>query len=367
MLKRGLFLLSFVFAFSAVAISAQESGTATARIRVANYVIDAPELTVTLDGEVITEALLAFQAAAPHVEVEPGMHDIAFGNGSDTILASAHIEPEAASDYTVALIGQVADESVQIVIIPETELVASLRDLENPASYAILLHGISNAPSVDFNLDGETLREGLTFGQFDVFSITQAPHDILVTFSDDPDQVLFENSGETPPANDLLLLTVMVGSYPDALDVTGAVSRLPDRSVIDFLRDTSDGEGSQFDTLLAALESTGLGVALAEEGVFTLFAPTDAAFDALPAATRDSLFADADALREVLLGHVVDEVFVLRDVTEDVTVTSRQGTDITLRPSGEVIFVNDSAAMLFGGFPVVTNGNVIGIDQVLLP
>ena len=337
-----------------------------ARLRVANYTIDAPGVTVRLDEQVITTEPLPFTAAAPHIDITAGVSTVTFGDG-DTVIASISETFESGREYTAALIGQIADGSAQIVIIPETDMVGAVRDLDNPASYAILLHGISDGPAVDFSLDGQVLRTGITFGDYDIFPISQEPHDILVTFTDDPTAVLFENTGETPPADDLLLLTVMAGAYPDALDVTGAVSRLPDRSVVDFLRTARDAQGSGFDTLLDALDASGLSETLGTEGSFTLFAPTDAAFAALPAETRELLFAYPEALRAVLLGHMVDEVFVLRDMTDDVTVTTRAGTAVTLRSDGDSIRVNDDVALLFGGFPVVTNGNVIGIDRLLIP
>jgi uncharacterized surface protein with fasciclin (FAS1) repeats len=356
-----------VLLFIAMIAHAQEQPLAeVARLRVAHYAVDAPALTVEADGTEITEDPLVFTSTAAHVEVGSGTINLVFME-DDTEIASAEIEVEAFQDYTAALIGQMADESVQVVLIPETQLVAEIRDLETPASYAILLHGISDGPTVDFTMDGETLRSGLTFGEFDVFSVTPGPHDILVTFTEDPDNILFQNSGETPPATDLLLLTVMAGSYPDTLDVTGAVSRLPDRSVIDFLQNPDPAGDNSFETLLEAIEIAGLTETLSTEGAFTLFAPTDAAFAAVPDTVREQLFADPDALRVLLENHIVDDVFVLRDLAAPLTLTSRQDTTITLTPVDGDIHVNEQAALLFGGFPVVTNGNVIGISEVLLP
>jgi uncharacterized surface protein with fasciclin (FAS1) repeats len=351
----------------ALCVSPLEATSApVARLRVANYVIDAPSLSATVGTETITADPLPFGKASPHNDVAAGTIDVAFRDG-EKVIATAKVVVEAQYDYTAALIGQIADGSVRVVIIPESGIVAAVRDAKVPASYAILLHGISNGPAVDFSLDGKILREGLKFGEYDVFSISKEPHDILVTFSGDSTAVLFQNEGETPPANDLLLLTVMAGRYPDTLDVTGAVSRLPDRSVIDFLRTATDSAGSGFTTLLEALEVTGLAETLQVEGAFTLFAPTDAAFAALPEETRALLFAYPDALRAVLLGHIVDEVFVLRDLADQKIVRSRQGTEIRIQADGEAFQINEQVALLFGGFPVVTNGNVIGIDRLLVP
>jgi uncharacterized surface protein with fasciclin (FAS1) repeats len=67
-------------------------------------------------------------------------------------------------------------------------------------------------------------------------------------------------------------------------------------------------DAGQFTTLIAALDAAGLTDELRAEGPFTVFAPNDAAFDALPAGTRDALLADPTGdLTQLLLVHVVGE------------------------------------------------------------
>ena len=57
-----------------------------------------------------------------------------------------------------------------------------------------------------------------------------------------------------------------------------------------------------FETLAAAVTAANLAETLSGEGPFTVFAPTDAAFDALPEGALDALLADNTALSNVLLG-----------------------------------------------------------------
>merc|ERR1712168_938654 len=61
----------------------------------------------------------------------------------------------------------------------------------------------------------------------------------------------------------------------------------------------------KFSTLLAAVKAAGLVDTLAGEGPFTVFAPTNTAFEKIPADTLNGLLADKDALTAVLLRHVV--------------------------------------------------------------
>ncbi len=64
-------------------------------------------------------------------------------------------------------------------------------------------------------------------------------------------------------------------------------------------------EAGTFQTLLTAVDAAGLGETLADGGPFTVFAPTDDAFAALPQETVTGLLADPPALARVLTYHVV--------------------------------------------------------------
>jgi uncharacterized surface protein with fasciclin (FAS1) repeats len=129
--------------------------------------------------------------------------------------------------------------------------------------------------------------------------------------------------------------------------------------------DTATSAGS-FGTLLQAATAAGLVETLKGDGPYTVFAPTDEAFSALPAGTLDGLLADPEALKEILLYHVVAG-----------TVTSDQVVDLTEAPSvaGPAIgiAVVDGKVKLNDAATVVTpdvkasNGVIHVIDQVILP
>ena len=71
--------------------------------------------------------------------------------------------------------------------------------------------------------------------------------------------------------------------------------------------DTAKGAGT-FNTLVAAIEAAGLTGTLSggAPGAFTVFAPTDAAFEKLPAGTVDGLLKDPATLKDILLFHTVE-------------------------------------------------------------
>lgn len=360
-------LLACALLFTPAALDAQSPDASQARLRLANYVIDLPPVSGFVNEIPLAEAL-AFRTTGQHTQVPAGeqmvLIEVETPDGWQTLL-EVEVILEVNNDYTLALIGQIADDSLTALLINETEIVSALRDPAEPNSYAILVHGISNGPAVDFTMDNERMIEGLTFGNYEAVSVSLAPHDILVTFSDDPNRILFRNDGETPPANDLLLLTAMVGNYPDNVAVTGAVSRLPQHTILDFLRSYEDAQGNTFNILLAAIEAADLQEAFTQQDAITLIAPTDAAFMALNADELTNLFANPESLRTLLLAHIIDSVFAIRQLDEPLTFETRAGSSVIFSHDDSGLRVNDDAGVLFGTFPVVTNGNVIGIDHVL--
>ncbi|MEQ1518418.1 MAG: fasciclin domain-containing protein, partial [Usitatibacteraceae bacterium] len=77
--------------------------------------------------------------------------------------------------------------------------------------------------------------------------------------------------------------------------------------------DTASSAGS-FKTLVAAIEAAGLTETLRGKGPFTVFAPTDEAFNKLPPGTLDALLKDKDKLAKILTYHVVPGTLMARDV-----------------------------------------------------
>lgn len=126
-------------------------------------------------------------------------------------------------------------------------------------------------------------------------------------------------------------------------------------------------EDGRFTTLVGAVEAAGLVDALTSEGPFTVFAPTDEAFAALPEGALDALVADTDALSDVLLYHVVEGEVLAADVLEldgqKVETLLGQFVDITI--DGEVVMI-DNAQVVITDIPA-SNGVIHVIDAVLLP
>ena len=120
-----------------------------------------------------------------------------------------------------------------------------------------------------------------------------------------------------------------------------------------------------FNTLVAAVEAAGLAETLSGEGPFTVFAPTDEAFAALPEGTVDALLLpeNQDALVEVLTYHVVPGQVLAEDV-EAGEVETVQGEAITITVDDGVM-VNEASVIATD--VLASNGVIHVIDAVILP
>lgn len=120
----------------------------------------------------------------------------------------------------------------------------------------------------------------------------------------------------------------------------------------------------RFETLVAALKLTKLDAVLEGDGPFTVFAPTDDAFDALPEALLHELLDNPEALADILLYHVVPGELLAEDVVAADELTTALGPTITVQ--GEALTLNESVNLLVTDV-VASNGVIHVIDAVLLP
>lgn len=127
--------------------------------------------------------------------------------------------------------------------------------------------------------------------------------------------------------------------------------------------DTAAGAGS-FDTLVAAVEAADLVETLKGDGPFTVFAPTDAAFAALPEGTVEGLLGDKAALTDLLTYHVVAGKVMSGDLADGMMATTVQGDTIEIRTMGGVMV--DGAKVVQADIET-SNGVIHVIDKVIMP
>ncbi|MEH1970606.1 MULTISPECIES: fasciclin domain-containing protein [unclassified Nostoc] len=127
--------------------------------------------------------------------------------------------------------------------------------------------------------------------------------------------------------------------------------------------DTATNNGS-FKTLVAAIEAAGLVDTLKGDGPFTVFAPTDEAFNKLPAGTVDALLQDIPKLKKILTYHVVSGKVLAADVAKLKTAKTVEGSDVKIDASNGVK-IND--ATVAAADVAADNGVIHVIDTVLIP
>ncbi|NTW12839.1 MAG: fasciclin domain-containing protein [Anaerolineales bacterium] len=123
----------------------------------------------------------------------------------------------------------------------------------------------------------------------------------------------------------------------------------------------------RFNTLVAAVTAAELVETLSGEGPFTVFAPTDDAFAALPAGTLDSLLLpeNKQALTDILLYHVVAGKVMASDVIGLSAAPTVLGKDITITIKDGKVFLNDTIQVIITDIEA-SNGVIHVIDAVLL-
>jgi uncharacterized surface protein with fasciclin (FAS1) repeats len=125
-------------------------------------------------------------------------------------------------------------------------------------------------------------------------------------------------------------------------------------------------EAGSFTTLVAAVEAAGLVDTLKGEGPFTVFAPTDEAFAALPEGTVEDLLLpeNIDQLTAILTYHVVPGKVMSTDLTNDMNATTVQGSDVNIMTEGGVTV---NGANVVTADIEASNGVIHVIDAVIMP
>lgn len=120
-----------------------------------------------------------------------------------------------------------------------------------------------------------------------------------------------------------------------------------------------------FETLVAAVEAAGLAETLSGEGPFTVFAPTDEAFEALPEGTLEALLLPENQalLAQILTYHVIPGTVTSTDLTEG-EIATVEGSDVVVA-LGDSVMVNDATVIM----PDIeaSNGVIHVIDKVIIP
>ena len=149
--------------------------------------------------------------------------------------------------------------------------------------------------------------------------------------------------------------------------MVGGANMVPSKDIVDNAAGSADHT-----TLVAAVKAAGLVETLKSAGPFTVFAPTNAAFSALPAGTVDNLLKPEmkGDLAKILTYHVIAGSFKSTDLKDGQKLKTVQGEDLTIHYKDNKWMVHDAK----GGMANITIADVISsngvtyvIDAVLMP
>ncbi|MDO7849819.1 fasciclin domain-containing protein [Hymenobacter sp. M29] len=166
--------------------------------------------------------------------------------------------------------------------------------------------------------------------------------------------------------NSAITTTTMSTTTTGGVMVGGAMMT-PDKDIVDNAAGSADHT-----TLVAAVKAAGLVETLKSTGPFTVFAPTNAAFEKLPAGTVNSLLTPEmkPKLTAVLTYHVVPGRYTAGNLTAGQVLTTVEGETLTVMKNGNGVMIKDAK----GGMARVTIPDVISsngvthvIDTVLMP
>jgi uncharacterized surface protein with fasciclin (FAS1) repeats len=121
----------------------------------------------------------------------------------------------------------------------------------------------------------------------------------------------------------------------------------------------------QFKTLVSLVKQAGLAGALSGPGPLTVFAPTDAAFAAVPKATLAELAKNPAKLKAVLLYHVVKGDVTAAQVTKLKSAKTLEGGSVPIRVTSGKVYVGD--AQVTKTNVMTSNGVIHVINRVLIP
>jgi uncharacterized surface protein with fasciclin (FAS1) repeats/plastocyanin len=229
-------------------------------------------------------------------------------------------------------------------------------------SHSVIINSVNNS----FSPSSLTINIGDTV----VWSNDGGFHNVngdLSTFSSNPDGTIFSGSANNSWSVYEWVCTT-AGSYDYQCDPHSGMGMVgtiianltPTNSIYDIVSNSNDHT-----TLKVAIDACALDVVLSDPGTLTLFAPTDAAFNLLPAGTVTALLNDIPQLTDILKHHVVGSTAMSGMLSNNQVVTTLLGTDVTVTINANGVFI-DNAQVTVADI-VADNGVVHVIDAVLLP
>ena len=275
------------------------------------------------------------------------------GMGIDqALLAPQDLSLEAGHRYTLVVLGQPEEQTHTSLLIDETQAYQQAGSNPNTLSH-ISVNNVKGAVTLSFLQDGMGEKD-VPYGGFAASVLPERFKEFNVVINGNSGGNIF--SGTNPPGADFI--DCFFGTAPS--NDTHSSANTSGLNPIDYLQGLSAesariGVVPSFATFLAAVKTAGLTDLLSTGGPYLVFAPTDAAFAALPKDQLDALLADPNALR----AYIVEGYYptgTLGHGTFDRTVTNLLGEPLVLSGDGDDFSLNGNNVRLID-FAMTANGS----------
>ncbi len=366
----------------ASSVQGSTSDATMARLRLANWVYGSGATDMYVDGQIaflgsnqreLANVSLGFFTG--FLYLDPGLHQVAVvptGKGLDEAMIALEVTLEVGHRYTVGVMGQKEDAHFSPLVIDETAALAEAGD-PSTQNMMIYVNNIAGVDTVDFLEDGVGPRK-VPYGGFVAAPIKAGHVDHLVVTVNGSER-LADNPGnfdETPSGG---FIHANGGHFPAGptqgydseswsdLNTHEKLTQFNDVTVV-----WNEGDKLSFTTFLAAVEQAGLSDLLTT-GTYLIFAPTDAAFEAMPKEQLATLMADPDALADFLRYHIVEGYYPPGSLSgrifgvADGTVTNLQGAELKLEGD---LSINGIRMPGLPNMTVVNGTRIVPVTKVLV-
>jgi uncharacterized lipoprotein YbaY/uncharacterized surface protein with fasciclin (FAS1) repeats/predicted RNase H-like HicB family nuclease len=314
-------------------------------------------------GEAVAEAPAEGEVATPEAEgtAEPAEGEEAAPEAQETAEPAEGEAEVPAGAETTAVTGSVTYQQ-RVLLPPESTITVQILDISRPGSVADLLgQQIINVGSQFVPIPYEVAFDPAQIDENAIYSMRARIEDVQ-------GNLLFTNDSAIPvitdgyPTTDVEIMTVPVGSV---ISNTALGQEQVDFEVDADSAAEAARESGSFSILLDGLQAAGLSDTLSQAaGVYTLFAPTDDAFQMLPPGILAGWQANPQEFANILSNLVVEGDYEPGDLVDGLVLRSIVGTNIGITRDGEMININ--------GVPVIDAAQagesvVYAMPQVILP
>ena len=303
-------------------------------------------VTTTASEEVEEIKIIEKSTPYPEKETKQSIAEIAVDGGFNTLVAAldaADLVETLSSDGTFTVFAPTDDA---FAALPEGMLEELLADPET-LKQILLYHVVGDvvmAETVVTLDEAETLEGSMV--AIDVVDGNVFLNDSQVTSTD-----IEASNGVVHVIDKVLVPGMQEAASNETLEESKSIAEI--------------AVAGGFNTLVAALSAADLVETLSGDGAFTVFAPTDDAFAALPEGMLEGLLADTESLTQILLYHVVGDVVMADTVVTLDEAETLEGSKVEIEVVDGKVFVNDS--QVTSTDIEASNGVIHVIDKVLVP